>query len=1251
MREPPTGYNGHNKVERHGRQVLIAATSALAIAAVSTSLSARDAWAIDECGPPSRTVYCDGSTGSEFNAITYQEGLELVLDDSALVVHGDINVGAIVLGTAPATITATSYKSLEGQINAISVNTDATLDINPGTSNTSSMITGPLTATTTGRGNAVANIQGGTISVTGINNAVTALAQGSGDAFVNITGNASIEAENSKTAILANNTGSGAANLSMTAGNVAGIVEARGIDGSIDISGGEITGGIIAVSDGGDFSISLTGGTLTYLYDVFEDDGFDEVIALDVGGNGAATHSSIHIDGATIRSSPNVFIGIFSDSTYLAGSTNKIVIDNTSGETYLETALLLDVDRAGTATIEFNGGTLYYTVTDSQINAALSAFAKEEDSSVTIKGGTISAVGIPSQRPLMIGAQAVSFGGSMATVSMSGGEVIVTGAEAYGLMTQDFETFNAFGDSTISMTGGTLHVTAAGPDVTGELIVDSSAIYIPSKNTPGLNNKISVSGGTITATNANGILAYVNDDTTTTIDLTSGNLTVDYKGVHEGYGVAISGPTMPDKSSASGVTTSITIGSQMTLDASNAYYSIINLNDAPDNQMLVSTAGTVTGDVMLGGGPSSFTLSGGTLTGNVYGDYDSLRGTPYDVTNPGNDSFIWSGGVFNGNFYGQDGLDSATIALLDQKLVIDSNIFDGGPGSDTFNISGNSEYLIDGSNIRNWESMHISGGAKVTFTGEGPVVLTMDKTGNAKYGDIYVGAASSLSAAPLTGSSAVTLVSNVTLMEEGATLSQLGGIELFVLGKIESDGGTITLVDGISYGAVHTTDYAGHNGLLALDADLKAGVSDQFWIGGFDVSGATSVFVHQVGEAPTWPFPVQLIVTSQSVSPSSFELLTDVAAGAFSYQLRYGSYGGDLGFFLVPATTDEAAARLNRDFVRHASLRELIDAGVVLQPYVPLYEAYQSALLEMTRLPSLKTRSGGRYEGGEAITAGPALDAVWGRVGGGFDHFNPQSSTTGYDYDMSSFEMQTGLDGLFLDSEAGALIGGITAHYQTGEAKVHSRYGDSKIHPDGYGFGGTLTWFGANGFYTDAQAALTWYSSELKADDLPLSPDDSDAFGYALSLEAGQAFGIGDGLSLTPQAQLSFASVSVDSFTGAYSDDVDFDNGQSLLGRVGLSIEKESAWTDINGQARAANVYGLANLYYEFLGETTATVTDVLDFSSEPNDFTGEIGFGGSIDWQAGKLQYSAFAELTASTGFNTGSYGYGGNVGLKVRW
>ncbi|MEO1986147.1 MAG: autotransporter outer membrane beta-barrel domain-containing protein [Martelella sp.] len=1244
----------------------MSATSALALTVFAIAMTAEDTRADDECGQPTSVTYCNGAA---YNDITYQSGTNLALNNAAMVVNGDINVGSGILGAKPATITTTSYQSLGGALNVKSSDTNASLQITDGAIDGSSMISGPLTATTTGRGNAVANIQSGTISVTDFYNAVTALAQGSGDAIVNISGNASIEAEISKTAILANNTGSGAANISMTAGNVAGIVEARGIDGSIDISGGEITGGIIAASDGGDFSISLTGGTLTYLYDVFEDDDFDEVIALDVGGNGSVPHSSIHIDGATIYAPANVFLSIGSDVAPVFGSTNRIVVDDQLGQTFLQTALLVDVRQAGTASIEFNGGTLSYVTSNSQINAALSAFSATEDTSVTIRDGAISAVGSPLRTPALIGAQAVSYG-NMATVSMSGGDITIIGATAYGLMAQDFfedglftEDGLQFGNSTISMTGGTLSVTAAGEEVTGNLIVDSSAIYIPANFADGITNKITVDGGTITATNANGILAYVNNEMTTQINLKSGYLVVNYKGRHEGYGVAVGDPTLENRSSEPGVTTSIAIGSQMTLDASNAYYAIINLNDAPDNQMLVSTAGTIVGDSMLGGGPSTFTLSGGSLTGDVYGDDDIVRNNPDGTRYPGNDNFIWSGGSFNGGFYGQGGDDSVEVRISNSNALAAAT-FDGGDGIDTFIFNAGSLQSFDGTKITNFEKMTFTNGL-FQLTSNGGTALSLngftDSTGNHPFGEITLTNGGNWKIIPLNTNVATRIEASLTVMSGSNTFSILPGDVVFS-GSIENNGLiTFDAADAPGTGTLTTEgSYSGNSGILSVNANFsRSGFNDALITTG-SVSGRTAMLVAPFSPSSTpRVYNIVTVNPSAGVDPNAFHLLKGpVVVSALAYSLAY--YPNGLagpseqlppGFILTPAAPANAAAFLDDEFIHRATIKELIDAGLVLQPYVPLYEAYQSVLLEMTRLPSLKTRSGGRYEGGAAITAGPALDAVWGRVGGGFDHFDPQSSTTGYDYDMSSFEMQAGLDGLFLDSEAGALVGGFTAHYQTGEAKVHSRYGDSKIHPDGYGFGGTLTWFGTNGFYTDAQAALTWYSSELKADDLPLSPDDSDAFGYALSLEAGQAFGVGDGVSLTPQAQLSFASVSVDSFTGAYSDDVDFDDGQSLLGRVGLSIEKESAWTDVNGQARAANVYGLANLYYEFLGKTTATVADVLDFSSEPDDFTGEIGFGGSIDWQAGKLRYSAFAELTASTGFSTGSYGYGGNVGLKVRW
>ncbi|AQZ51788.1 hypothetical protein Mame_02460 [Martelella mediterranea DSM 17316] len=742
-------------------------------------------------------------------------------------------------------------------------------------------------------------------------------------------------------------------------------------------------------------------------------------------------------------------------------------------------------------------------------------------------------------------------------------------------------------------------------------------------------------------------------------NITGGTIEVEGTG---NFGLGVTNYSTPT-ASADNYTTTVQIGVAASLTADARSYVFANNNDSASNILEITTSGIIEGDIMLGGGGSTFNLTGGSINGYIYGDFDTVYGTPLDTQNQGTDTLNWTAGTLSGGFFGGGGNDYANLSTLPSETGNYVFQLDGGESDndsetnqdfDLLSLSNNEPLDIEGRYLTRWERIIIEY-STVNFT---DTLLTLDQSplgGNFNdLGDLFVNTGGTIETNK-SGSSGTsfTLAGNLKL---GGGAWRSYGQSLTIISGNVGNGGSLNLADGVVGGSfIIGGDYKGISGIIVIDTDFGRLTSDSARING-QITGTTEINVIPYGNAGS-PGAIPIILTGANPPPEgSFQLEENgqPVSGIYQYDIYYILDDKNSGVYLASSdpSSMNSVAEYN-SFLQRPGIRlaELIDAGVALQPYVPLYEAYQSVLLEMTRLPSLKTRSGGRYDGGAALSSGPALDAVWGRVGGGFDHFDPQSSTTGYDYDMSSFEMQAGLDGLFLDSAAGALVGGFTAHYQTGEAKVHSRYGDSKIHPDGYGFGGTLTWFGTNGFYTDAQAALTWYSSELKADDLPLSPDDSEAFGYALSLEAGQAFGIGDGVSLTPQAQLSFASVSVDSFTGAYSDDVDFDDGQSLLGRVGLSIEKESAWTDINGQARAANIYGLANLYYEFLGETTATVADVLDFSSEPDDFTGEIGFGGSIDWQAGKLQYSAFAELTASTGFSTGSYGYGGNVGLKVRW
>jgi len=99
-------------------------------------------------------------------------------------------------------------------------------------------------------------------------------------------------------------------------------------------------------------------------------------------------------------------------------------------------------------------------------------------------------------------------------------------------------------------------------------------------------------------------------------------------------------------------------------------------------------------------------------------------------------------------------------------------------------------------------------------------------------------------------------------------------------------------------------------------------------------------------------------------------------------------------------------------------------------------------------------------------------------------------------------------------------------------------------------------------------------------------------------------------------------------------------------------VEKELYSTNENGLARSGNIYGIANLYYEFMGETKALIEQTYQASSSLDDFSGEIGFGGTYDWEGtNDILYGFYGEVTASTGFGSGSYSYGGNLGFRVRW
>ncbi|MDX0748408.1 autotransporter domain-containing protein [Sinorhizobium medicae] len=61
---------------------------------------------------------------------------------------------------------------------------------------------------------------------------------------------------------------------------------------------------------------------------------------------------------------------------------------------------------------------------------------------------------------------------------------------------------------------------------------------------------------------------------------------------------------------------------------------------------------------------------------------------------------------------------------------------------------------------------------------------------------------------------------------------------------------------------------------------------------------------------------------------------------------------------------------------------------------------------------------------------------------------------------------------------------------------------------------------------------------------------------------------MGDNWALTPQAQLSCASVDFDDFTDPFAARVSLDDGDSLRAWIGMSIDYENVWQGQQGDTR-----------------------------------------------------------------------------------
>ncbi|WP_413599708.1 autotransporter-associated beta strand repeat-containing protein [Brucella ceti] len=891
-------------------------------------------------------------------------------------------------------------------------------------------------------------------------------------------------------------------------------------------------------------------------------------------------------------------------------------------------------------------------------------------------------------------ANAISGAGSL--MKSGAGTLTLSGANSYtGATTVSAGILTLTGDNTGGGTttvdaGAVLQIGTGGTsgNLAGD-IANNGALVVNRSDALNLANAISGAGslmksgaGTLTLSGANsytgattvsaGILTLTGDNTgggTTTVDAgavlqigtggTSGNLAGD---------IANNGALVVNRSDALNLANAISgAGSLMksgagtlTLSGANSYTGATTVS-----------AGilTLTGD-NTGGGTTTvdagavLQIGTGGTSGNLAGDIANNgalvvnRSDALNLANAisGAGSLMKSGAgtltLSGANSYtGATTVSAGILTLTGDNTgggttTVDAGaVLQIGTGGTSGNLAGdianNGALVVNRSDALNLANA-ISGAGSLMKSGAGTLTLSGANS--------YTGA-TTVSAGILTQGAAggFSTASSRYDVDTDGTLD-LGGFDTMLAALYNA--GTINMNVGAAGSTLMVNgDYVGHDGTIVFNTVLGDDNSktDKLMVGG-DTAGNTNVqVVNRDGLGAQTVKGIE-IITVGGQSNGVFSLVSDyrtkdgqkaVVGGAYAYTLHQGPARGanDGNWYLISQLED---IKPDTPAPRYSA-------------NVPVYEGYVQTMQALNKPSTLQERVGKRYmtgENGDGRTSGGMVDAhgIWARIQGAHDRLEP-TTLTGMKQEINTFILQAGVDGQFYEDENGKLIAGITGQYGTARSNIVARDGDGRISTNAWSLGATATWIGNDGFYVDTQGQVTWFESDLNSDtaDVGLASG-RKATGYALSVETGKRIALNGNWALTPQAQLIWSSINADDFEDVWQANISVARGNSFAARFGLAASYDSSWQGSDGRVVNTSVYGITNLYQEFLGGTRVNISGV-DFSTDNDRTWAGIGAGGTYAWAGGK--YLIFGQGTINTSLDhfADSYAIKGDVGFKVKW
>ncbi|WP_133647215.1 autotransporter outer membrane beta-barrel domain-containing protein [Paraburkholderia flava] len=680
------------------------------------------------------------------------------------------------------------------------------------------------------------------------------------------------------------------------------------------------------------------------------------------------------------------------------------------------------------------------------------------------------------------------------------------------------------------------------------------------------------------------------------------------------------------------------------------------------------TSGTYAGMISGSGavekaGAGTLTLAPSAAGGNTYAGGTTISAGTLAV---GADNALGatSGGVT---------FDSGTLQLTQAFDLAASRAVTLAAGGGTFDTQSFATTL----------AQPVTGSGAFTKAGSGSLLMTgvSSYTGatTVAAGTLAIGDAAHTNAA-LAGNGGVSVAAGATLGGYGSVsgpVTNAGSIEVAnALSTIPSfasgANGSFTIAgsltnaglaqiggSGVGNQLVVRGSYVGQNGTIGLNTVVAGdgAASDRLVIDGGTGSGTTGLKVTNVGGAgaETLGDGIEVVqsVNGATTTNGAFTLATSVKSGAYSYYLAKGGVTTGTGndWYLRNTVPPAETGTTGEEPVAAVGTPPLPEPAAGSEP-IPLYRVevpvYAAIPGVARQLGLLQIETFHDRHGDQSLLDGNGpLPAAWARAWGGHDVLS-QSGAASPEFDGSVYGAQAGQD-LYADRSAsghrnhyGLFVGFARATGDVeGTALGMPNVDAGHLAINTYSLGGYWTHVGPGGWYTDT----VLMGSTLSVD--PRSRDDIGATTHGTSVsgsvEAGLPVPLGNGLTIEPQAQLTWQHLSINDLNDGVSN-VAFDDGNTFTGRLGVRLKGTFNSAGIDWQP-----WLRVSVLRAFGASDSVTYGGATSLGTQVGQTSGQIGAG--IAAQVGKR-----ASVYATANWQTSLGGAHqrtimGDAGVRWAW